>query len=134
MTVPVINGSSAFEIVNDTWTADNNADFFVSLCGTDQTGSIYLTPTGIVGTNGGTFTIQPNPTGGTTWLNMEVPKAADLRLEVLSTTGQLAWSKELKGFSGSLREAIDLSRAGAGVYMLNIESEGTRTTRRLVVR
>lgn len=46
-TVQVIDGTASLELINDDWTAPNNADFFVSLNGLEQTGLIYSTSTSL---------------------------------------------------------------------------------------
>ncbi|MCB0792680.1 MAG: hypothetical protein KDB97_12990, partial [Flavobacteriales bacterium] len=46
MTIPVINnpGCTDFNIVNDTYTGNNNKDYYISLNGLDKTGAIYSSP------------------------------------------------------------------------------------------
>lgn len=48
-TIQIQSGSGVLEVVNDPWTAQNNADYFVSLNGVNRTGVIYSTSTGVSG-------------------------------------------------------------------------------------
>lgn len=41
MTIPVA-GTAAFEIVNDTWTAKNNGDYYAALNGLNKTGRVVV--------------------------------------------------------------------------------------------
>ena len=65
-TIPVLNGTSVFEISSDSHTQGVNGGYFVSLNGTDRTGVIYSTSTGITA---GTplpegLRVVPNPSNG----------------------------------------------------------------------
>ena len=135
-TIPVLGGSSVFEIVNDSWTADFNGDYFVSLNGQDQTGVIYTGSTGFpsMGATGPVMELTPNPSDGHSTLTLEVPDVADIHLEVLNAAGQLVLDRSYPRFSGTLRDSLDLSKAGQGVYVVNLDVAGARQMQRLVVR
>lgn len=134
MTVPVTGGSSTFEIAADPWTVANNADYYISLCGTGQTGVIYLTPTGIGDPAGPQALLEPNPTTGMSWLDLNTVEGSAVRMEVINATGQVVIARDLGVVTGARREPIDLSGEGAGVYLLKVVVGDRPFTHRLVVK
>lgn len=46
-TISIESGSGVLEVINDQWTAQNNADYFVSLNGINRTGVVYSSSTGV---------------------------------------------------------------------------------------
>ena len=135
MTIPVINGTSVFEIVNDSWTANFNGDFFASLNGSDQTGDIYQVNTGIpTGHAGAALELLPNPTESTTWLTITLPEVQDVDARMLNTAGQIVWQRQWKNTSGTIREPIDVAHSGQGIYVVQVEAGNQHYVRRLVVR
>jgi len=136
MTIPVINGSSTFELLNNSWTAVNNADYYVSLNGLDRTGVLYQISTGVTMGDAALkgFDVQPNPSEGQVSLNFQVAAPQDVRIEVLNSVGQAVLTERLPSFSGPCQVTLDLSPFGSGVYMLNLRTATGVTTQRLVVR
>ncbi len=136
MTIPVLNGTSTFELVNDGWTAANNADYYVSLNGQDRTGVYYQLNTGGV-TMGSTVSglqVLPNPTEGLVTLSFNVELARTVDLEVLNSLGQKVHAERLPSFSGAYRRTLDLGGFGSGVYVLNLRTSDGLMTQRIVVR
>ena len=135
MTIPVTGGSALFEIVNDSWTAGNNGDFYVSLNGAQHTGSIYTTGNGFPTITGKApvLTVIPNPTDGAAevWLNLDQPGAADI--SVLNTAGQVVWKKHFEQ-AATLHERIALKEFGTGTYMVQVEAAGKVYNEQVVVR
>ncbi|MCB9170747.1 MAG: T9SS type A sorting domain-containing protein [Flavobacteriales bacterium] len=138
MTIPVVNGSSMFEIVNDSWTGDvqNNGDYYISLNGLDVTGVIYSIPTGILMGDPllGSFDVRPNPTDGRTDLFLTVPKMQDILLEMTDATGRMVWKEARTDLVGDLHRSIDLSRSAPGMYTLRVITPERTLVRRIVRR
>ncbi len=133
MTVPVLSGSSSFQIVNDAWTGANNGNYYVSLNGVDRTGAIYSGSEGILGADGPAVRLEPNPGEGVIWLTLTGADERDVQLEVLDAMGRTVIRKTLRG-GGSLREPIDLSRTGAGAYLLKLTAGDATFTRSLIMK
>jgi Secretion system C-terminal sorting domain len=136
VTIPVLNGSSTFELVNNAWTSANNADYYVSLNGQDRTGALYQLSTGVtmgdVSLSG--LDVQPNPSEGVVGITFRIADPQDVRIEVLNSLGQQVLTERLNAFSGEYRGSLDLSAFGSGVYVLNLRTATGVSTQRLVVR
>ncbi len=138
MTIPVINGTSMFEIVNDSWTGDinNNGDYYVSLNGQDRTGVIYQLNTGVrvEGALSAGMAVHPNPAAGTVVLDLTVPvDVKDAVLEWTDGSGRVVRSERITG-RGAVRLATDASRLERGTYLVRLNADGKLTTERVVLR
>ena len=138
MTIPVQNGTSTFEIVNDSWTGDisNNGDYYVSLNGSDQTGIIYTISTGVEMGDplAASFELLPNPATDQAIVQVTLEQPAAVVIEVMNAMGQVVVRHELPGSSGTLRETLDLKGLSAGVYPVHLRVGDRSFTRRLSVR
>lgn len=138
MTIPVVNGTSFFEIVNDSWTGDvnNNGDYYVSLNGQDQTGAIYQLNTGVrvEGALGAGFSVHPNPSAGPVMLDLTIPADVQVALvEWLDASGRLVRADRITG-CGAVRFPVDVAGLERGTYMVRLASDGQVSTERVVLR
>lgn len=138
MTIPVVNGTSLFEIVNDGWTGDinNNGDYYVSLNGQDQTGVIYQLNTAVrvEGAVGAGFTVHPNPSAGPVVLDLNIP--ADVRsamVEWLDASGRAVRVERITG-RGAVRHPVDVTGLERGTYLVRLHNDGQVSTERVVLR
>jgi len=137
MTIPVLNNSSTFEIVNDAWTAGFNGDYYVSLAGQNKTGIIYPTISTSVpmGPQQDHFVnIVPNPNQGEFTMEFITDHSDDYIIELVNSVGQVIYTKQLDDFSGEYRYEFDLSAESAGVYFLKITGEKDNSVHRVVVK
>jgi len=74
--------------------------------------------------------ILPNPSSGAFTIQMDEPVTSAMRVKVFSTAGQLLYESKLTS-SASL---IDLSGRPSGVYVLQIEKEGKRSMKQVVIQ
>lgn len=126
MTIPVLNNSSTFEIVNDAWTAGFNGDYFVALAGQNKTGIIYPTITTSVPLGleqAYTINVLPNPNQGKFTMEFTTEQTDDYLIELVNSVGQVLSTMQLEKFSGEYRYSYDLSTQSSGVYFLRITSE-----------
>lgn len=134
--IPVLNGVDLFEIMNDPWTSTNNADYFVSLNGSNQTGIIYGNPAMVVEgapIAGITVKLQPNPATDATVLTISAARSMVVNVQLCDPAGRTVWQQDVAAFSGTRKESIDLSTLSAGTYMLHMRtSEGLRTERLVI--
>lgn len=137
MTIPVLNNSSTFEIVNDAWTAGSNGDYFVSLAGQNKTGVIYPT----IGTSvpmgpeqAFNVNIVPNPNQGEFTMEFTTVNSNNYSIELVNSVGQVLHTKQLEDFSGEYKHDIDLSSESAGVYFLKVSSGEESSVHRVVVK
>ena len=134
LTIPV-TGAAAFELVNDSWTAElqNNADFYVSLGGEDRTGSIYKSIAAPANFES-TVSILPNPNDGLFTFSFIVAEASDVRVEVLSTLGQSVFNDVLPNFEGTYRKEMDLTGMSNGIYYLKLTRGNENSVHKIVYR
>lgn len=135
-TIPVLNGSSLFEIVNDTWTAGNNADYFMSLNGSNQTGIIYGNPSLMIegATMGAAVLMQPNPATDRTDLMVTAEHATQVDLRLSDPAGREVWQKSYGSLNGTRRETIDLTGFAAGTYLMRVRSNEGTQVQQLVIQ
>ena len=76
----------------------------------------------------------PNPTSGDATLAFELPEAQPFVVQVFDLTGRLVFHREYAGVAGENRESINLSGIAPGVYHVDLQSEGLKAQKRLVVQ
>lgn len=136
MTIPV-TGTAEFSLVNDSWTALNNADYYLALGGVDETGTIYGNiSTGIIAGEmaDSQLSVVPNPTDKSTVITMDIQKAQDLHFELLNAAGQVVWKESKMNASGTVRMPLDMSSFDQGVYLLRVHGSDKVITQRVVKR
>lgn len=100
-----------------------------------------FTKTFVVGKTTGTedpasvksLSISPNPTTGVAQLNLTLANAAEVRIEVTNTLGQVLQTLHL-GTVNTLSKTLDFSSMSAGTYMLRVAVDGETAVRRIVVQ
>jgi hypothetical protein len=129
--IPVLNAVDVFSIVNDTWTAGNNADYYVSLNGSNSTGVIYDTSTGVEQgpALAGQLSVWPNPAGERITVTLETKDGeGPVQLELIGSNGQLVMSTRLQMVVGKGSQVIDLRAIDPAVYLLRASTaKGART-------
>lgn len=78
--------------------------------------------------------LSPNPTNDLTHLPIFTTTAKGARVEIYSVVGQRVFSKDYQLEMGSSRLLFETFDWKAGMYFVNIEIDGERLTRKLVVR
>lgn len=136
-TIPVLNAQDVFTIVNDGWTASNNADYYVSLNGLDRTGQIYDQSTGVEqGMNEGDWlSASPSPVVDIATLSIGAGVGrGEVVLQLFDAAGRVVWNSAVAASGGAIREPVDMSGMEAGVYFLRARAHGWERTLRLVKR
>jgi len=103
---------------------------------TDQSGcvSIASVAIGTVGLNEvmfKTLKLYPNPTSGSTFLQVELARSEDVVIQVSNAIGQQVWIKSLTNFSAGT-ELIDMSRLAPGVYIVYLQAGEMSRNLRLI--
>jgi hypothetical protein len=82
----------------------------------------------------GTFDLYPNPNKGKFDLQFSVASEDQYSIRIMNGMGQAVYREELKRFAGEYRKQLDLTKMGAGVYMVEISnSAGDKVSRRVIV-
>jgi Secretion system C-terminal sorting domain len=77
----------------------------------------------------------PNPSAGNFQLSLQgQPTAQALRMSVLDAMGRVVLDRELPAFHGRANYDVDLTEAGAGFYLLTLQSGSYRIARPLILR
>ncbi len=79
------------------------------------------------------LSISPNPTTGAAQLNLTLANAAEVRIEVTNTLGQVLQTLNMGNVS-TLSKTLDFSSMSAGTYMLRVSVDGETAVRRIVVQ
>jgi hypothetical protein len=77
--------------------------------------------------------LQPNPTTGSLQLQLQLVEAADVRIDVLNTLGQVLQTSQA-GRVNSLQQVIDLRSVANGAYFVRVVIDGETAVRRVVVQ
>ena len=79
--------------------------------------------------------VYPNPAVGTANLEVSLENAANVRVDVLNTLGQLVHSMDDTHFnSGNHQMSFNTSDLKAGVYVLRVVVNGVPTTQSLIIQ
>lgn len=79
------------------------------------------------------LSIYPNPTDGVFAIIFDMQQSRDVKIEVLNILGDQLFNKAFNEVQSQTIE-FDLSQMAAGVYFVNIQSEGEQLTKKVVVR
>lgn len=123
----VIDGPATFEIANDTWTGANNADYYVSLNGSEQTGSIYTISTEVAddfSSLPNAITLFPNPTREGSDLTIDQGLAGNVSILVNDATGRTVLSRTVQGVQGRTTHRIDTRSLHPGHYVVQVTGPG----------
>lgn len=76
----------------------------------------------------------PNPApDGRFKLRFNTPSEGELSVKIFNLDGKEVFNRYFERYSGLFSETIDLSRQKEGVYLLEIQQDGKRLTRKVVV-
>lgn len=95
------------------------------------------TSTGVVGVETFSFlnstTLYPNPNNGQFSLEIQVDRSRELKVTVTTLHGQRIHAFEDRANPGRWNRSIDLGEVAKGLYLVEIESGGSRLVRKVVV-
>ncbi len=77
--------------------------------------------------------ISPNPSSCIFNITYTSEDQSSIKLSVFDPLGKLVYTKEIKDFNGELKEQVNLTGFSKGVYILQLNSDDFKQTRRLVV-
>ena len=122
-------------IANDEFTASHNGMYYVSVWGTDNTGTILSSPLGINGEAGiSSVRIYPNPvTSGIVHVEMNLEKTQDVTIMLVDIHGKLVTSEVIRVNTGISNNQINLHNISKGMYYIKIQSEGFTEIRKLIL-
>ena len=76
----------------------------------------------------------PNPaTNGRFKLRFDVPEENEVSIKIYNLDGREIFNRYFDAFDGTYAETIDLSGQSEGIYLLEIQMEGKRLTRKIAI-
>ncbi|MCC5945055.1 MAG: choice-of-anchor J domain-containing protein [Bernardetiaceae bacterium] len=67
--------------------------------------------------------VFPNPNDGTFQVRIQNLKGEAKSMQLVNTSGQLVWKKQLTNQTGTLAETLSLPQLASGLYILQVETE-----------
>ena len=85
--------------------------------------------------NESNLVLYPNPASENANLEFELSNKSEVRIDVVDITGKQVYSENMNTLnSGNQKVQINTSNFNEGVYFVTLSSEGTKTTKKLVVK
>ncbi|MBA4302587.1 MAG: hypothetical protein C0424_00010 [Sphingobacteriaceae bacterium] len=103
-------------------------------CTSDSSNALNILNVSVAGQTFGYLNVYPNPTSGKAWLQVELPLFEEVRIEVLSSTGQRVHYEWLAANSGALQHELQLPALADGVYLVRVQQGEYVGVKRLMVR
>lgn len=75
----------------------------------------------------------PNPSTGSFKLRFKVPQQGELSVKVYNLDGKEVFSRYFNQFGGTYSESLDLTDQSPGVYLLEVQLDKKRLTRKIVI-
>lgn len=80
------------------------------------------------------ISVYPNPANGAAFLNYQVKEAGEVSVEVFDTQGRAVLRRSLDQVPGDYEMTIDTDELSAGLHILTVTTQSTRSTQRLIVK
>jgi PKD repeat protein len=78
------------------------------------------------------ITVYPNPTADFATVNIGLPVATEISLELVNAVGQIVWTAQ-PGLVSNTSVTIDMTQFAAGVYQLNVYSTDAKANKTIVL-
>jgi len=79
------------------------------------------------------FSVYPNPASDNLFLNYDLNSSKGASYSIRDISGKLLLHEDLIASSGVGVKTVDISALNRGVYLVSVEAEGNRVTRRIIV-
>jgi hypothetical protein len=124
-TIPINNdpGGTSYEIATDQFATDDNRLYYISLNGSNQTGSVFTISTAAVGdvssNEWSAMTVLPNPSSGPFTINLPIAPGSTCRAELVDATGRIMRSWRITSPSTT----VDSEGLPPGLYVVRAWTE-----------
>lgn len=78
--------------------------------------------------------IYPNPTTGMLNIKFDAEKQGNVRVKLISVSGQVVFNEEMNPVSGQYNNSFDIGDRAKGIYLLSIISDNEKIDRKIVLR
>ena len=130
----LISLGSSINITDDSYTENQNGNYYISLLGKDFTGKIQTSTLGITELSENGLSVYPNPvTSGLVQIKMMLKKAQEVNVFVLDIHGKLVHSKAVDVNGGLSINQLKLPGIPNGIYYIKVQAENMNAIRKLIV-
>lgn len=103
-------------------------------CSSAVSNSIVFTNVGISeAQSANSIDIYPNPNEGIFTVSFNVNEKVSYKLEIVNALGQLVFKQNIKDFSGTYSQKVDITGYGKGVYLLLLTDENNKAVKKVLV-
>lgn len=81
-----------------------------------------------------TFTVFPNPAIGNTTIALSGNTTTEVNITLIDLTGKEVYSTSLSSLNGTANVEVNTSKLTNGMYMVNVATNGSTSTKKLIVR
>lgn len=128
------NISKSITIADNAFTKNHNGDYYVSLLGTNFTGTIKNSSIGLSDLENSGLSIYPNPvTSGIIHVEINLRKAQEVTISITDIHGKLVNYKKLQANKGLSNNPIDLHHLTNGIYYIKVQTDNLTATRKLIL-
>lgn len=103
-------------------------------CSTTDTITVEIWPLGVNQVEATSMSVYPNPSTGLFNLSLNNVPADQIEIIVMNLNGQVVTTTSAKASNGVVTDVVDLSNQAAGVYLLQVNINGSVSTLRLNVQ
>ena len=133
------NGVAIAGATNQTLVITQNGSYRATVtntngCVSDSSNVLNVLNVSVAGQSFSYLNLYPNPTSGKAWLQVELPLFEEVRIEVLSSTGQRVHFEWLAASTGALQHELQLPALADGVYLIRVQQGEYVGLKRLMVR
>jgi hypothetical protein len=133
------NGVAIAGATNQTLVITQNGSYRATVtntngCVSDSSNVLNVLNVSVAGQSFSYLNLYPNPTSSKAWLQVELPLFEEVRIEVLSSTGQRVHFEWLAASTGALQHELQLPALADGVYLVRVQQGEYVGLKRLMVR
>lgn len=126
--------ANSIAIANNNYTAKHNGDFYISLLGTNYTGSLKTSLQRINNLEKTGLSIYPNPIkSGVVNVKLNLERPQNVTITVVDIQEKILAVKKIQLNEGKSNNQIDLSNLKNGIYFIKIQGDNLNVIRKLIM-
>ena len=80
------------------------------------------------------FNVSPNPAAGSATIALTGKAGADATISIVDVTGKEVYNTTVSSLNGTATVEVNTASFGNGMYLVNVYSNGTKSSKKLIVR